>query len=398
MHAIRLSVLIALLVGLHQLAGRHRSHSSLSAPDLVTIQRLLPKAAAVTETQAQPTLWEVTDQSGQALALVGLTSPMADNIVGYAGPNNVLLLLDNTGSVTSAELLGSSDTLDHVERVRQSSSFWQQFQGRQIGDNSAPHVDGVSGATLTSLAIAEAINLRLSGKRLNLRFPEEPTLDEAQTIYPLATSLQPDPSRTGLYRVSDLSQATIGYLLRTGPLVDDTIGYQGPTELLVAFDNENRITKIRMRRSYDNEPYVRYTRMEASFWSKFVGRTWEELSRIDLDAEGIEGVSGATMTSMAVAESLRLAAQRHLKESASDSSNAAGESSGKFLNILSVRRWNWSIGEIATAAIALLVMPWSMSRMRGQRHLRTLWQVIVLVVIVGLSGNLISLALLAGWT
>ena len=375
-------------MGLHLLA-RARPTSQTGSLTLAVVQQYLPDATSITESGSPP-VWDVRNADGQSIALACLTSPQADKIVGYAGPNNVLLILNTDGSVQQMHWLQWLDTHDHVERVRAADEFWQQFYGRSLGQSdssSATQVDGVSGATLTSLAIAEAIELRLSGKRPSLRFPQAVTLDEVQGIYPDAQSMTDDPQRTGFWCALDASGRALGWLMRTGPLVDDKIGYQGPTELWLAIDKDERVTKIKLRSSYDNEPYVRYTRMEASFWSKFVGRTLTELSTIDYAAEGIEGVSGATMTSMAAADTVRAVAERHLQQQV-DSSNPQPP----------MRKWNWSLGELATGVLACLLVPWSLSKLRGQRRSRMLWQVFAFVVIVGLSGNLISMALLAGWT
>ncbi len=295
--------------------------------------------------------------------------------------------MNTDGTVKETHWLQWLDTRDHVERVRESEQFWQQFNGRTLGKGQAAQIDGVSGATLTSLAIAEAVELRLSGSRPSLRFPNALNLEEVQTIYPDAASIVDDEQRAGFTKAIGADGNTLGWILRTGPLVDDKIGYQGPTELLLAVDKEDRVTKVKLRSSFDNEPYVRYTRMEASFWSKFVGRTLSELSSIDLAAEGIEGVSGATMTSMAAAETVRTVAARHLEQL----TQAAQSTSVK-------RRWNWSVGELATGALAILVIPWSLSRLRGKRRWRVAWQLLAFAIVVGVSGNLISMALLAGWT
>ncbi len=380
-------VCFALMVcGLHIVAARSRDDSDQSSLTVEMIREFVPQAATITHSGSPP-VWEVRNASDNPIALACLTAPQADQIVGYAGPNNILLIMDLQGRVTQTHWLRWLDTQDHVEKVRLADSFWNQFQGRQLGGSDRTEVDGVSGATLTSLAIAEAIELRLSGTRPSLRFPQTLTLEEVQGLYPDAASLADELHQRGLIKAIDANEQVIGRVLRTGPLVDNQIGYQGPTELLVALDHDDRVTKVKLRTSFDNEPYVRYTRMEASFWAKFVGRTLAEISRLDLAAEGVEGVSGATMTSMAAAETLRVAAERHLKEFEQTSGTRQA-----------ARRWNWSLGEIATGIVALLLVPWSLSRLRGNSRWRLAWQVLILLAVVGVSGNLISMALLAGWT
>lgn len=367
------------------LAARSPAGSDQSVLTLAILQEFVPQAASLTPSGSPP-VWEFRSASGEPLGLACLTSPQADRIVGYAGPNNILLIMDRQGRVTQTHWLRWLDTQDHVEKVRLADGFWKQFYGRELGSSDGADVDGVSGATLTSLAIAEAIELRLSGTRPSLRFPQAITLEEVQGLYPEAARIADEPNQRGLTTVIDATNNVLGRVMRTGPLVDNQIGYQGPLELLVALDNDDRIAKVKVRSSFDNEPYVRYTRMEASYWAKFVGRTLLEISQLDLAAEGVEGVSGATMTSMAAAETLRSAAQRHLEEF--ERSQLASTV---------VRRWNWSPGEIATGLVALLLVPWSFSRLRGKRSWRGAWQGLIFIVVVGVSGNLISLALLAGW-
>ena len=51
-------------------------------------------------------------------------------------------------------------------------------------------LDGVSGATLTSLAIAEAVVQRLGGVPRSLRFPHPVTLEEVGAVLPAAAELR----------------------------------------------------------------------------------------------------------------------------------------------------------------------------------------------------------------
>lgn len=54
--------------------------------------------------------------------------------------------------------------------------------------------------------------------------------------------------------------------------------------------------------SYDYEPYVTYVRDDAYFTHVYDDLLLEKLVTLDVKAAGVEGVSGATMTSRAVAE------------------------------------------------------------------------------------------------
>jgi hypothetical protein len=172
-------------------------------------------------------------------------------------------------------------------------------------------------------------------------------------------------------------------------LIDSLDGYQGPTELLLWFDLDDVLRNVRLRSSYDNQPYVGYVQQEYSFWPIFKQRDLASLASIDLEQEKIEGVSGATMTSLAVAQTLQAAAAR-LREQPSTASGSAQR-------MLS-RDWNWSPTEWATAALALASIAWSRGRWRGTGWPRWGWQLICFSVLGIWAGNLLSLALFAGWT
>ncbi|MEO1617835.1 MAG: 4Fe-4S binding protein, partial [Planctomycetota bacterium] len=194
-------------------------------------------------------------------------------------------------------------------------------------------------------------------------------------------------------------------VVRTGPIVDGITGYQGPSELLlklsrpVEAQNESLgdwiIDDIRLRSSFDNEPYVGYCKQEYGFWPIFENQTVSELASMDLQAAGVEGVSGATMTSMAVAETLVTSSRKLLQRREAYLRNEA----------IANRPW-WSLQNINlhyTAAdlgcFTLLVLFPLARRLRWFRKTngRRLWLVFVVVVVGLWSGNLLSLALLGGW-
>ncbi len=385
-YALRIILVVAAVLGMHAAASRRAAIARLrpqAALPLSSVQRLLPAAVNL-----EPFLlgaskgYKVLGPAEEELAFALSTSPEADNIIGYAGPNEVLLLVDHRQRVTQASLLRSGDTAEHASQVEESGRFWRQFEGWSLGKPNSTKIDGVSGATLTSLAIAEAIQLRIGGQHQSLRFPDPIRLQEAQTLLPEVDRLGV-PSRGGLIPLFSATDESLGWIARTGPLVDSEEGYQGPTELLLLIGQDQVLKNVKIRRSYDNEPYVGYVKQEYSFWSRFKGRSLADLADLDLEREGIEGVSGATMTSLAVARTVATSLQRL-------QSQAEQQSVG--------RRWNWSLTEIMTAALALAGILWSRSPWRGRLWPRRVWQLVCFVLLGLLAGNLLSLALLAGWT
>jgi len=130
------------------------------------------------------------------------------------------------------------------------------------------------------------------------------TLEEVRAIFPKAGDLRPDAGeRAGMF-VYDEAGAQLGYVLRTAPISDSVIGYRGWTDSLVAFDPALHVVGVRIRSSQDTTDHVRDVRDDRYFMKTWNGKPWDEVARRTPEEMGIEGVSGASMTSMAMAEGI----------------------------------------------------------------------------------------------
>jgi len=298
----------------------------------------------------------------------------------------LLVRCQRQSNVVSVSLIDSSDTTEHVASVVGNRRFFEQFRGWQWGqDQKQLRIDGVSGATLTSLALAEGVIVRMGGRRPSLVFPDELTLDE------LAKWVKGDLSidaQSGHVMVRSEAGEPAGRVIRTGPLSDDVAGYQGPTELLVWIGGDEKIVDLRIRGSFDNEPYVDYVRTERSFWKRFKGKSLEELAVFDPVAAGVEGVSGATMTSLAVANMLVAAAKAALAKS----TEVEVPEPNAFAAI------RWSQRDLVTIAVLIACFLVVRTRLLRDRRWRQLWLAFVFTTIGLWTGNLVSLALVAGWS
>ncbi len=409
-HAGRLILVALLLLGLHRLA---RVQSNLTGPaarstiTLATVRTALPATDHVEPLEHDPAIVRAFDAAGQPLGLVTQTLPHTASIVGYAGPSNVMVVLDDQWEVTAVHLLHCPDTTEHLRKVESKRAFWNQFIGWKWGETGAIRVDGVSGATLTSLAIAEAVAWRMATAgepqpgpppiRRSARFADAVEADQLRKWFPEAELVRNEDDAIYRFIVADAKGNTLGTLLRTGPLCDTVIGYQGPTEVFLKQDDNGLVTDLMLGESFDNHPYVNYVKQEASFWRKFKGRTLESLAQLDLDEELIDGVSGATMTSIAVAETIREASAALLEHQQQVQQTATLQTTGEdFIG----RRlwWNWSTTELITAGLAMAALLWSGSRLRGRRVPRLIWQLTCLVLLGLVCGNLLSVALWGGWT
>lgn len=324
----------------------------------------------------------VFDADGRRVGSMLTTSPEADDLIGYSGPSNLLIALEPDGRVRGVTLLSSGDTAAHVDEVQRAGSFWKSFVGWSPASETPRRIDAVSGSTLTSLAMTEAVERRLAGSTISRRFPEPVTLDEVLTLFSKAVRLQSDEPRKGWSRVVDDSGTTLGFVLRTSPTGDNVRGYRGPTESLAAVAADERtVIGVRLRRSYDTSEYVDRVREDDDFLSRLAGRSIDEWARIDFAKAGIEGVSGATQTSFGVAEGLR---RRFDAEVAAR--NEAENSS----------RQTWHNAGLLLVVVGSLVLAYS--PLRTSRTLRFAWQGVLIVGFGICLGDLLSLALLAGWS
>ncbi|QDT91993.1 FMN-binding protein [Gimesia algae] len=142
------------------------------------------------------------------------------------------------------------------------------------------------------------VRLRVQGKA-----PIE--LQEVQKILPAAHSLQVDHSdRMGLF-VLNQSQKQIGYAIRTSPVSDGIIGYCGPSDTLIVFSPQtDRIAGISIRSSGDTTSHVNDVRQNEYWMNLWQEYGWNRIAELDLQSGEIEGVSGATMTSMGIAHAI----------------------------------------------------------------------------------------------
>lgn len=362
-------------------AGKHEISRSAPTIDLATARQVFPNAGRVHRYDTDQRANLVLDERNQPLGYILFTSPESDELIGYSGPSNLVIGVGLDGRIQRVQLVSSKDTRAHVEQVRSAEAFWRQFVGRSR-DKLHEHVDAVSGSTLTSLAMAEGLERRLAGSVRSLRFAEPVSVAEVQTFFPQAASLAEDLPRPGWFQVLDDRGKPLGFVVRSSPQADNVIGYAGPTETLIAVDrDEQTVLAIQLRKSYDTGAYVERVKRDEQYLQSLAGRTIEQWSRINFTQEGIEGVSGATQTSFAIAEGIR----RRLTKIASDQTASQASS------------WRPKFHELGLALIIVGAITIGFTHLKGNRRMRRVWQVVLMVGFGLALGDLLSLALLAGW-
>ena len=316
---------------------------------------------------------KIFNQEGDSLGYFLTTSPQCDHLKGYSGPTNLALALDKTGRLIEAQIIESSDTPDHVQSVVNDPYFWRAHLGLSLGSPGNPKIDAVTGSTLTSAAISRSIIERLGGPTTSRLFPTKILAAEL----PEADTIEKHPDWPGVLCVYDEGRNIVGYALRTAPSQEFLHGYQGPADILIVLDRKaTKVTRIRFRKSYDNEEYYERILNNSEWLNLYNGMTIEEI--LAIDQSKIEGISGATHTSWAIADSVA----RRLARFESDRESRP-------------REIPWRNLALVTLTIGATLF--SFTRLRGNPRARILWQITVVVLLGIILGDLLSQALLIGW-
>jgi NosR/NirI family transcriptional regulator, nitrous oxide reductase regulator len=328
---------------------------------------------------------EVTNASGDRLGSVLQTSPESDNFLGFSGPSNLLVAFDSKDRIRLVEILTSRDTRDHLSLIEKNPHFFQDWIGlTQSQAANKESVKPVAGATLTSMAIVQGLQKRLGAEKVSSKFPEPLTLGDARLFFASSENVIQDSNIESLWHVCGKDGRELGMILRTSPIADNIVGYQGPSDARLAIEPNGKIVGFAIAKSFDNEPYVGYVKKDRSFASILKRYSLDELRQLDLQDGELEGVSGATMTSMAAVRGL-------IKAADSYKTHALGQE-----NKLS--RWKQRLiratGTILMIGIALI---FSFTRLRGNRGCRLAFQFLVIVYLGLIQGELISIAMFVGW-
>ncbi|HEY2341802.1 MAG TPA: 4Fe-4S binding protein, partial [Chthoniobacteraceae bacterium] len=231
-----------------------------------------------------------------------------------------------------------------------------------------------------AVLVAMAWIIRAHYVRLQIEGDAPITMQEVKAIYPTAASLRPDAGeRRGMW-VMDAKGQDLGYVLRTMPDVKSIVGYRGWTDTLVAFDPALHVVGVRVRSSQDTREHVGDIRDDRYFLKTWNGKPWDEVASRTPKEEGIEGVSGASMTSVAMADGI----MRRL--AAADAAMAVRPPSLHF----GLR--DGGLVVIIGAAIIL-----SFTGSHGRPWLRRSFQILVIAYVGFFTGDLLAQSLVAGW-
>lgn len=246
--------------------------------------------------------------------------------------------------------------------------------------------------------------VRMHFEQLRVQGDAPIELSEVRSVLPEAARLVIDTgTRAGLF-VQDSDGTEIGYALRTSPAADHIIGYAGPTDVLLVFGQPNRdpnppsptakgegagdapeaeptrkLLEIRIRRSWDTTRHIQWVRDDAWFMQFWRGRDWDNLAGLNFYDEYMEGVSGATLSSMGIARSVQFRVRDVQQQAAAPGIRVSATDYGLWVALL--------VGLFVTYR-------------GGWKSNRTFWTAMKLgaFVYVGfLNGSLLALSVLTGY-
>ncbi|MBI5396865.1 MAG: 4Fe-4S binding protein [Verrucomicrobia bacterium] len=203
-------------------------------------------------------------------------------------------------------------------------------------------------------------------------------VEEVAAFLPQTHDLELDAAGWLGVHALDTEGRRIGYAVRTMPMCK-ILGYSGFTDTLVVLDTSLKVVGAKIRSTEDNKTHVEDIIYDRQFLRTWNGLTWDEVAAMDIEQANIEGVSGATETSLAIAESIT---QRLRLGSA------------QIVPPLPMRV-NWNDAGIGVVALAAMLM--AFSHLHGRRWLRRAFQAVVVAYVGFITGDLISQSLLAGW-
>lgn len=336
-------------------------------------KKVLPDVVSVGD--SSDGLYPLKDKAGESVGWATSTFPQAQKIQGYAGPSELLVIFDKDRKVKAVKFLASSDTEGHVEKVGRDVKFWSQWNGKSessLGGAVSPIV--VSGATLTSEAMARGVAARFGAEGMEQWFPAPLVLADVKKWFPDSDRIS-SKENEGSYGVWK-GKESVGTVLRSSRMGVSARGYNGTSDVIVALDHDgNKVIGIGFLGSRDNEPYVSSVKEEVKYADGFAGKSVKEILLEDTWVSPSLFTSGASYTNHAVVESVREMLSRHI----------ADEKKGRF---------SWK-SALAISWILLGVF-FGISKAGGKKSIRYGFAVVSVAAGVGL-GWMVSQDQLLGW-
>jgi len=201
---------------------------------------------------------------------------------GFGGPVKVFLDVDESKTITGISIGDNQfNETEYLGERALEPEFQNQFIGRTI-PLKIEDIDALSGATVTTNAVLEAINMISDGL--------DKGLSEAPITEPAGQTEAPAKQAEAPAEVVDQGNGKYNAAAK---------GFGGPVRVFLTLDENRTITAIEIGDNEFNETeYLGERALEPEFQNQFIGKT------IPLKMEDIDALTGATVTTNAVLEAI----------------------------------------------------------------------------------------------
>lgn len=142
------ALLFGVSTGLKPLAARKREKDKIQ-----TMALLLPGSKTFT-----PEVYEGEDTNITAVFKAETGYVIETTVAGYVDNIKMLVGVNTEGSVTGAVVCDMAETYGLGRRAMSDMTFLAQFLGTKADAQVGNNIDAISGATVTSKAVAKAVN------------------------------------------------------------------------------------------------------------------------------------------------------------------------------------------------------------------------------------------------
>jgi nitroreductase len=228
-------------------------------------------------------------------------------------------------------------------------------------------------ALLLLAGIASVVHLRTRPASDSGAPRAEVTVTLAREVFPTAAQLS--PARPGEpIAVRDAGGTVLGTLIDSTPQAAGYPGYAGPVPCVIGISPEGRIVGVALLANAESPTFVEFV-CEAGLLDQWDGLTVEAAAARQVDA-----ISGATVTSLAIADSVRHTLAAYGAIVASRPARSA---------------WTVWIGRLSWGVLILAFLSAGLGRLLP--GLRLVTRVATVTVFGFLAGACLSLALAQGW-
>ncbi len=303
--AFRLGLIALAFLCVHRAGSRREAarDAALGEGVMPLVKSRLPAAVELGPPEGDDAVSPVLDARGGVVGWAAQTFPEARKVTGYAGPSNLLVVFDAGRRVAGVVMLESADTVGHVAKVEEDGAFFGQWDGSPQASLGSPgRTRVVSGASLTSEAMARGLAARFGAQGMDEWFPGEIPVEDLRPWFPGAAEVSGE-------KVTDAGGNPLGTLLRSSRMGVAVRGFQGASDVVVALAGE-KIVGVALHGSRDNEPYISDVRDGLKYDPRYAGMSVEEAMAVETGTTVM--VSGASRTAEAVEDTVREMLRRHL--------------------------------------------------------------------------------------